>query len=263
MSLIDLDVLKQFLPVLLAQWAILSTGAATPSGSLFRYAAVMLEFAVSWRVAASAYNSAHNNGQASLFCATVFGHACTCAERLLGSKWTWEAYGPTNINNTKRRRKSKVVVNVPVRSTRDTLLFPFKLNLDTRGAGELWEVKNVPQWSSSGVPSRSRFLLWSMIALLSSAAILTALGMQPPAPEGIFASEKVPLFNRLNEIDAEELIVRIMSTIFYWTGAFCSISMIWSFAAIVAVGTGLSEPAKWRPLANFPFEMYTIRQFWG
>lgn len=78
-----------------------------------------------------------------------------------------------------------------------------------------------------------------------------------------FAQSRVPLLSRLGEVTVAELFERaaIVSLLYASNIALLTIGI--GVVSIIAVGTGLSDPSRWKPTFNlghgFP---YSVRRFW-
>ena len=114
---------------------------------------------------------------------------------------------------------------------------------------------------------RRKFLL---SRLLSVAAIYLINVLQEyflqkyyPLRMSDFAPGKDSLFRRLGTVSTREVIVRTYLVInFVWTGwAVCG--GYHRILSVFFVGVGLDEPEEWPELYGSPWQMYSVRRFWG
>ena len=136
-----------------------------------------------------------------------------------------------------------------------------------RWSGTPREVRNVPLFSSqdpSYEPTRAAFLRHHIFLLVSCYLMLDVLnlGADPEKNKIFFAPAMIPFFTRLGQVSGEELAMRIFGTLGSGLGVFCSQQGVYSIVAMIAVGSGLSEPRYWRPLFGSVSEAYTLRRFW-
>lgn len=132
-----------------------------------------------------------------------------------------------------------------------------------------WEVANVPPFSrrdAAAVPSRISFVSYSTavsvvcILLVDAARLLNG----PPEVNAVlFAEDRVKLLMRLGDVTTEEMVLRFMSAILYWTVAYFLIQGVYSGVAAVMVGLWLSDVQRWKPLFGRLTDAWSVRQFWG
>jgi len=136
-----------------------------------------------------------------------------------------------------------------------------------RYVGTRYEVKNVPSFSRKDrdyVPSRGKFLLRSMIGLILAYLFLDLVDILPhPDIEVQWPKAKEGIFSRLSEVDVEEFVMRSSGVLVTWIATYCIISAEYHFAALIAVGSGFSEPRSWPPMFGSFADAWSIRQFWG
>jgi len=136
-----------------------------------------------------------------------------------------------------------------------------------RYVGTRYEVKNVPSFSKKDkdyVPSRGRFLLRSMIGLILAYLFLDLVDILPhPDIDVQCPKAKEAIFSRISEVDVEEFVMRSLGVLAIWIATYCIISAEYHFAALIAVGSGLSEPRSWPPMFGSFADAWSIRQFWG
>ncbi|KAI9758079.1 MAG: hypothetical protein M4579_003210 [Chaenotheca gracillima] len=265
--------------LVLLQAGILGTTAVyTKPSSIIRYSAVVVIASLSYTYISICHDKIESIGWAALGGSLSFSLIPIAIDRLLLSRWNFDLGGPESYRSRKdgkriQRTEQDSGVNKesgkPARkSAWDKLWFMTDVILTPRGAGRPWEVKNTPHFFNkdpSYVPSRGAFLLRWIVRTTALFLAVDFMSAQPPPPDikSIFDLAKIPFFRRLPNLTKDELVVRGMSTFAYWTTTYSMLSIFTSAFAILCVGSGISEPAAWRPNFGSPMDLYSIRNFWG
>lgn len=133
------------------------------------------------------------------------------------------------------------------------------------------QTPNTPPYSSSHptyIPSRTQFLLKKLLIITTSYLLVDILsqGNQPHQNPSRYASSQIPIFSRLyhRTLTAEELLIRITTSLGFWFGAFLVIQCYYSTLQFLAVLLRFSDPEHERPIfGNVLVEACTLRGFWG
>ena len=195
-------------------------------------------------------------------------------EKLLLSRWSFEIRGPsTEVEKRRELGEGKKIEAFIQKSstgdeTRDRLRFGTWAAISSRYIGSPYQARNVPPYSTSDpsyIPSRRVFLLQRGATFLFSYVLtdLLVLVSQSYRNHYVFADSYVPFYARLDEVTAEEVLIRVGTTIGFWFGAYTSIQAYHSATALIAVASGLMTPADWRPTFGSLSNAYTLRGFWG
>lgn len=184
------------------------------------------------------------------------------------SRWTFEARGPTSklggqkhLSVAKIRRRSGMFL--------ERLEWGWEEAFRARSAGTAWEVKNLPAFypaQPNRVPTKGEFLRWSVWRALYSFLIvdvISYLGRDVSMNRVNFAAGKVPFFSRLGEVTAEEIVLRVMSSMLHWVVFVFLLQGLYDVAAIGVVGLGWGRIERWPPLFNSWKECWSVRRFWG
>lgn len=135
-----------------------------------------------------------------------------------------------------------------------------------RAIGTSREAKNVPKFSTQDpayVPSRLEFLLKRGLATIGAFLLVDYLNHQAPPPQELFAASKSSLFLAESDVTTQTIIVRILSTAFFWFALRITIGLIYNASSVIGVATFLTEPADWPPYFGSPKETFTLRKFWA
>lgn len=265
--------LIDFHPALLypLQLLVIFTASFTRPDSPVRYAAVFLSGLLTWAFHKTCHNPRFfgNSVPKQFIGMLLTTYFFLAIERLLIRRWFFDAGGPTNYENSKTQAKV-VLKDVPKRvhnaSIWDKAVFGIDLLFSPRSIGKPWQVKNVANYNDKTptyVPSRRQFLVRTTLVSICLFLVADFARMAPPPEDGLFGPRKIPLFTRLSEVTAEELITRILATAAYYTNTYIVTSHVANVSSLLSVGIGLSSPASWRPTYGPLSEAYTIRRFWG
>lgn len=143
----------------------------------------------------------------------------------------------------------------------------FFLPHNTRYIGTPWIVKNVPRFSttdSAYIPTRGHFLLQSSAVFVLVYMVIDATNLLPPPNIDVQLPEsKQAVLTRLSEVDLEEFLTRAIGVFFGCIVSACYVLLHFYFTALLAVGSGFSEPNSWPPIFGNFAGAWSIRQFWG
>ncbi|KAH7408179.1 membrane bound O-acyl transferase family-domain-containing protein [Phaeosphaeria sp. MPI-PUGE-AT-0046c] len=85
----------------------------------------------------------------------------------------------------------------------------------------------------------------------------------PPNATELFSEQRIRFFSRLGEVSREELAVRVTGSFVYWCNIYAVLHGLFSFAAVLSVGLGLSKIENWKPLFGSLRDATSLRGFWG
>ena len=117
---------------------------------------------------------------------------------------------------------------------------------------------------------RHKFLLSNLLAVAALYAInmlfehaLATVVTHLSLSESDFQPQKQIFFRRLTTVSTREIVIRTIVVInFVWSswagcvGSHC-------ISSVFFVGVGLDEPEDWPTLMGSPWQMYSVRRFWG
>lgn len=132
-----------------------------------------------------------------------------------------------------------------------------------RDIGTRREAKNIPSFPRGQVPSRAKFLFYRGCAIGGAVAFLNLLFSLPrPSPDKFAPHKSKPLLSR-RDMTMENLLVRILSTTFWWVFLRVLLGVFYNVASFVGVATCLTNPRDWPPYFGSPAQAYTLRKFWA
>lgn len=149
---------------------------------------------------------------------------------------------------------------------KSSLLWSLQMQWNLRRIGTSLEVRTPDQISSEVKQSpmtRSKFVIQRAILFLGCLGYMAFSSLQPRPPAETFGAIKQFLTGRWLEISREELIMRIVTSIFWYIGITAISQVAYTAFALVFVTTGISEPESWPAWSGSISEAYSIRQFWG
>ena len=149
--------------------------------------------------------------------------------------------------------------------------FSLYIAFSDRYIASSYETSHTPPYSRSRptyIPSRFRFLLQKLVIITTSYLLSDFLALQnePSLNPTLYASSQIPFLRRLwhGNITAEELIVRITTSLGVWVGAYWAIQGYFSAWSFLGVLLGVSRPELERPIFGSVIrESSTLRGFWG
>ncbi|KAL8823682.1 MAG: hypothetical protein Q9191_005640 [Dirinaria sp. TL-2023a] len=256
--------------LLAIQIGIFGAAAFTKPTSSVRYVAIAVMAAIAYYFHSIVHKRMDNRLWKAFLSGLVVSLVLNAVERLLISRWSYEASGPEEYRERNEVNVSAMTKNSPSQSLQrqaeSRFWFVLDMVLSLRGVGKPWQVKNIPHFSSthpSWVPSRTCFLFREVVVILFCYVIQDFATAQPPPEARLVAASKEPFLGRLGEISAEESVFRIACTIGYWIGGAVVLNLAYHTSAFVAVASGISKPAAWPSSFGWLTEAYSIRQFWG
>jgi hypothetical protein len=270
-------------PINLTIFQVLITASAisfTRPSSITRPAALPLLIAATWLIAVTCLQHIPRMSLTSIVAGNGPTYLVRYIDLVLISRWSYEAGGPTNSPEPWRSRDSQGDTvsrssssGSPNRNhlpgtVLDRLQFGIDVTLSSRHVNTPWEVKNVPRFSASDphyIPSRRTFLRHNAIVVLLCYIVVDvfSLGVQPESNAILFASQNIPFFVRLGNVSAQQLAIRVISTLTLGLNIYCITRLGYSILGIIAVGTGLSRASAWRPPFGRLADAYMVRHFWG
>lgn len=187
------------------------------------------------------------------------------------SRWDYTARGPTSgLGGQKSLLDGKNGQNRSVTTTfTSRLVFGWEETFRARSARSPWEVKNVPSFDPKRpheVPTKAQFLRWAALRCLVSfflVDLVSYLGRDTSKNAVYFAHSQIPVLTRWHHVTAEQLVLRLVSSVLHWVMAACLLQGLYDGAAIAVIGLGLGRIERWPPLFNRLGECWSIRHFWG
>jgi len=198
---------------------------------------------------------------ASLFSGFANGFVLHYIDVALLSSWSWESKGPSILGKkhfTTAKSSSKMYKSF------QRFQFGILAAFSYRKLNTPYEVRNAPHFTNK-IPTRKKFLATRLLLLLISVLIMDFWNTlpSPEEPERLFSSHAIPLLSRLDKLEPEELIVRLGSTIVFWSNMYCILQFLHAVASFIAVGLNLSTVDAWRPLFGRWNQTSDLRGFWG
>jgi hypothetical protein len=269
-------------PITLIITQVLITALAisfTPPSSLTRLALLPLLITATWLISTTCLQRIPRMSFASVIAGNGLTYLVRYIDLVLLSRWSYDTQAPTRTSSappqTHDQDRQKPATSKPNSNETpppgtvlDRLIFGIHLTLTSRHVNTPWQVKNVPPFSPHDphyTPFRAVFLRRNAIAALLYYLTLdiTSFGVNPESNAVLFAAQKVPFFARLGQLTAEEIAVRVFSSVMLWVSIYCITSMGYSILGVIAVGMGVSQVETWRPPFGRVAEAYTVRRFWG
>ena len=194
-------------------------------------------------------------------------------ELALLSRWSYAANGPTSITHPRARGKpgagkenDHLIESHRNATAWKRLRFGLDVTLFPRRIGTPFEVRNIPSLAEArGKASTQTEFLWRTSATVFICYLIvdfSLLAAPDPSKAILFSEEKVPLLIRLNRVSAEEVAIRIFSSLALCINIICFMNIGYGVMALVGVGLGLTEPSAWRPAFGSPKEAYSLQRFW-
>lgn len=196
------------------------------------------------------------------------------------SRWSFKTRGPAtaialssssrDVNEKQQKQAAKRPGDnddVDWSSWWKRLTFGFFVAYSCRHVGTPWQFKNTFRFSNSDpnyVPSRATFLTQAALKFLLCYLALDVLtsNSDPEINKKYFSMQQIPVFRRLHDISAEELIVRTSTTIVIGIIGVSILVVNYSLLSFLAVLFGFSEPRDWPPFFGSIFDAYSVRRFW-
>ncbi|KAL8834633.1 MAG: hypothetical protein Q9176_007382 [Flavoplaca citrina] len=219
-------------------------------------------------------SEAHRGAFHQLFLIMSMGSTVTIAFQYLDSAvlscWTYSARGPTSDLGGQKNLQTSDPDNSQAPLT-SKLVFGWEEAFRARSASSPWEVPNVPKFFPTDkhpdrLPTKAQFLRYAALRCLVSFGLVDLIGWmgRDASMNAVnFASHRIPLLARWQEVSGEELALRFVCSVLHWLVAFCVLQGIYYGAAIVCVGLGWGKIERWPPLFNRMTHCWSIRRFWG
>ena len=141
------------------------------------------------------------------------------------------------------------------------LRFGIWVAFNARFIGTPEQVHHVPKAITT---DRAAFLRRSGGYILLSYLVLDMLGSMgdPDVGSRFLVAARVPCFRRLSEITAEELVIRIFSTLAAGVGLLSSQGGFYHLFAFTSVFMKWSKPQDWPPFYGSLSQAYSLRSLW-
>ncbi|KAL3253389.1 hypothetical protein ABHI18_009532 [Aspergillus niger] len=172
--------------------------------------------------------------------------------------------------NTKQKptSKDKSPHEPQTKSLIDKYLWSLNLSFNYRRINTPWQIHALTTFNKT--PTRTRFLLTSLLKLTISIAIIQLFTLETTDPYLGRAVDKLPV--RPDEIllpfryhvgwGKDDLFLRFLFTLSFGIVARAFIVTGYTAAAVVAVALG-QEPSMWPPVGGGLLDAWSIRRFWG
>ncbi|KAK7956579.1 membrane bound O-acyl transferase family-domain-containing protein [Apiospora aurea] len=132
-----------------------------------------------------------------------------------------------------------------------------------RRIGTKWQIPRLPRFSPDGsVPSKGAFLFRSLMKITGSYLMLSMFTVAPPPDPNLIAIERQPVFSRLDDISAADVVFRVMSTAVFFINVALMVTMWYYLVCVVSVVLGLAGPENCPPFYGSLSNAYTLRGLW-
>lgn len=219
-------------------------------------------------------------GAASVFLVVMYVDAA------LLSRWAFETKGPTSSlggldpalgrsgqGKVQDSTKGSEITEQRSKSVVARLRFGFYVALQSRFPCTPWGVKHTQSFLSSEVPSRVSFITTTLLKITICTLILRMCSSLGDSSQNavLFSSVKVPLIGNIIDpsagwsscIDWEELHIRLLAVLGYWTVQYLIINLLYDCIAVFSVALHITEVDVWPPVFGRGDEAWSLRQFWG
>lgn len=146
----------------------------------------------------------------------------------------------------------------------DRLIFGLFAGFSYRNCGTSYEVGGVTQFKDNKTPTRADFLLRTATVVSISWLVMDLVSYLSGMDENpAFAQSREPLLSRLGEVTVAELFERAAVVTVLYASNMALLIIGFGVVSIISVGTGLSDPSRWKPTFNFGHGFpYSVRRFW-
>lgn len=181
------------------------------------------------------------------------------------NKWSFSCGKPTGslAKPSSTKPENKILTRTHNLDTIcNRLRFGLSVSTNYRLINTPYQVKNVPPLSTRN----KAVFLWRKATVITVSYLLLDLinsSADPAISLKYFTPGKVPIFSRLRDVTAEELVIRTFTALAAAISLNCVQGGIYSLFAILSVGAGISAADDWPPFYGSPSEAYTLRRFWG
>ncbi|KAK8080167.1 toxin biosynthesis protein [Apiospora hydei] len=132
-----------------------------------------------------------------------------------------------------------------------------------RRIGTKWQIPILPNFSPDGsVPSKGAFLFRALLKITSSSLILSMFTVAPPPDPNLIAIERQPVFSRLDDISAADVVFRVTSTAVFLINVALMVTTWYYLVCVVSVVLGLAGPEDCPPFYGSLSNAYTLRGLW-
>lgn len=195
-------------------------------------------------------------------------YAASTAERNVPGKRGRKVSGSSRQNNA-TRMEFRACTDVLL-SSWDRYCAAMKSLWDMRDVGRdqpIQKVHRLPKqshWAKISQPGSHReFLLRRCATVFLKYLILELLAFSPPPKPEDFEPAKELFFLRLNTMTAEEVLIRVLSTVGFWLNTYLFVSVLYDILSLLHVLLGIDTPAAWPSPFGSISDAYSVRQFWG
>lgn len=247
----------------------------TSANSPQRYVVFVILCLYVWTTLASFKNYIQGTGfWPATFAGTIFALPLTYFDRLIYRKWTFDdrhTIFSTTFDRNAKKDAQRPVGTAATAATDDSIgsrfAFGSAVHGTFRGPGTPWEVKGLPQFSSSDpqwVPSPFQFIMCKLAILIGCFFLNDYMvKLKWTVDRKMFQPSLVPFFTRIGEVTQEEVWTRLVVGVTTWTGAYCLLQVLLCIPAIVGICLKPGSVQEWPPGFGPVLEAYTVRGFWG
>ncbi|PWY92984.1 hypothetical protein BO94DRAFT_615640 [Aspergillus sclerotioniger CBS 115572] len=180
----------------------------------------------------------------------------------IGLLTRWE-FPPTNRRDkiaAESSREHSQGVSIP--SWADRLRFGISASINARCIGTPDQVRNIYPSHHQG---RAAFLYRTAGFAILSYVFLDFFGIMedPEIGNRFLVASRVPIFRRLSELTAEEVIIRILFTASTAVALVSIQGGIYNLFAFTSVLSGFSEPQEWPSFYGSLSDAYSLRRVWS
>jgi hypothetical protein len=146
----------------------------------------------------------------------------------------------------------------------DRIVFGLKIASSFRFVGTPFEVRNTPRPLVLERNGRSVYL-WRTFGVIAASYILLDLLNSindPRIASKYLGLDKIPVFSRVREVTAEELVIRLFTVLAAGIGLNCVQGGIYHIFALLAVAMNISESEDWPPFYGSLSHANTLTGFW-
>ena len=192
-------------------------------------------------------------------------------DRLIYRKWAYEdrraIFGTAPNKSVKNDAHGSDTVADDEDTSGSRFSFGQEVSGTVRGPGTSWEVKGLPNFSSSDpqwIPSPIVFIAWKL-AIIVPCFFLNEYVMDArlAVDHNLMLPSRVPFLTRIDEITQDEVVARLIIGVCTWTSGYCLMQIFFGCPALIAVCFKPSDVALWRPAFGSIQDAYTVRGFWG
>lgn len=146
----------------------------------------------------------------------------------------------------------------------DRLIFGSFAAFSFRNCGTSYEVGGVAQFKDNKTPTRADFLLSTIKEVAISWLIMDFVSYVSSWPDNpAFAQSRVPFLFRLGEVTVAEVFERAANVFMLYASNMALLVIGFGVTSILSVGTGLSDPSRWKPAFGFANGFpCSVRRFW-